>query len=65
MDRSSDFPLEDTYRWLKTKFPGLQSNDDLVRGITEGLVRAYQNGREDGRLAVSAEVQEDLEGLYP
>lgn len=64
MDRSDDFSLEDTYQWLKKEFPGLQSNTELVQAILAELVKAYGNGRNDGRAEVSEEVSKDLKRLY-
>lgn len=55
MDRRDNYSLEDTYQWLKKEFPGLQSNDKLAQGITEEVLRAYGNGRDDG-LATAAEM---------
>lgn len=65
MDRSSDFSLEDTYQWLKKEFPGLQSNDKLVRAIYDEVVRAYGNGRDDGRATVAEEIAKNGLRLYP
>lgn len=65
MDRSSDFSLEDTYQWLKKEFPSLQSNDKLVRAIYDEVVRAYENGWDDGRAAVAEEIAKNGLRLYP
>lgn len=63
-DRSSDYSLADTYQWLKKEFAGLQDHPDLVKAITEVVVAAYWNGRDDGLATAAEEVVKDLKRIY-
>lgn len=59
-NRSDDYFSADTSQWLKMKFPGLQNYHALVEAITEEVIRAYGNGRDDGFAAAAEEVIKDL-----
>lgn len=56
MNKSSDYSVEDTARWLAIEFPGLaEETKGLVWAIYKELLRAYENGRADG-LSTAAEI---------